>query len=72
MSNVIILPRPRAQRPAAEGLGFYVRVSRNERRGRRHSAWRHNAAELSRVELAASAGPRRWFRAKLAGLCSAA
>jgi hypothetical protein len=28
--NVIRLPRPRAQRPAPEGLGFYVRASRND------------------------------------------
>lgn len=27
--NVIRLPRPRAQRPAPEGLGFYVRAGRN-------------------------------------------
>jgi hypothetical protein len=29
-SNVIHLPRPRPQRPAVEGLGFFVRVSRND------------------------------------------
>lgn len=28
--NVIRLPRPRSQRPAPEGLGFYVRVGRND------------------------------------------
>jgi hypothetical protein len=28
--NVIHLPRPPAQRPSSEGLGFYVRVSRND------------------------------------------
>jgi len=28
--NVIHLPRPRAQRPAPEGLGFYVRAGRND------------------------------------------
>ena len=30
MSNVVHLPRPRSQRPASEGLGFYVRVGRND------------------------------------------
>lgn len=30
MSNVIQLPRPRAQRPAPNGLGLYVRVGRND------------------------------------------
>jgi len=30
MSNVIRLPRPRSQRPAPEGLGFFVRVGRND------------------------------------------
>lgn len=30
MSNVVHLPRPRAQRPAPEGLGLYVRVGRND------------------------------------------
>src|SRR4051794_10019808 len=29
-ANVIHLPRPRAQRPGPEGLGFYVRVGRND------------------------------------------
>jgi hypothetical protein len=29
-SNVIPLPRPRQQRPGPEGLGFYVRVGRND------------------------------------------
>lgn len=29
-SNVIQLPRPRQQRPQPEGLGFYVRVGRND------------------------------------------
>jgi hypothetical protein len=28
--NVIHLPRPRAQRPGPEGLGFYVRAGRND------------------------------------------
>ena len=28
--NVIHLPRPRSQRPAPDGLGFYVRASRND------------------------------------------
>ena len=28
--NVIHLPRPRSQRPAPEGLGFYVRAGRND------------------------------------------
>ncbi len=30
MSNVITLPRPPPQRPAPEGLGFYVRAGRND------------------------------------------
>lgn len=30
MSNVIRLPRPRLQRPGPEGLGFFVRVGRND------------------------------------------
>jgi hypothetical protein len=30
MSNVIHLPRPRSQRPNPEGLGFFVRVGRND------------------------------------------
>ena len=30
MSNVIRLPRPSPQRPSSEGLGFYVRVGRND------------------------------------------
>ena len=29
-AKVIRLPRPLAQRPAPEGLGFYVRVGRND------------------------------------------
>jgi len=29
-ANVIRLPRPRSQRPGPEGLGFYVRVGRND------------------------------------------
>jgi hypothetical protein len=29
-SNVIHLPRPRSQRPGPEGLGFFVRVGRND------------------------------------------
>ena len=29
-TNVIHLPRPHSQRPDPEGLGFYVRVSRND------------------------------------------
>jgi hypothetical protein len=29
-SNVVHLPRPPSQRPAPEGLGFFVRVSRND------------------------------------------
>ena len=29
-TNVIHLPRPRSQRPGPEGLGFYVRVGRND------------------------------------------
>ena len=30
MSNVIRLPRPSSQRPGPEGLGFFVRVGRND------------------------------------------
>lgn len=30
MSNVIYLPRPLTQRPRSAGLGFYVRVGRND------------------------------------------
>ena len=29
-ANVIHLPRPRSQRPGPVGLGFYVRVGRND------------------------------------------
>ncbi len=30
MSNVIHLPRPSPHRPSPEGLGFFVRVGRND------------------------------------------
>jgi hypothetical protein len=36
MSNVIRLPRPRSQRPAPEGLGFFVRVGRNDHNELQH------------------------------------
>jgi hypothetical protein len=36
MSNVIRLPRPRSQRPAPEGLGFVVRLGRNDHNELQH------------------------------------